>query len=327
MGGADILVRIDRAGILPGQECPGMTGKNACPTIGKPGPRKNWQTRSGTTTPAPSTRPEFSGITGRMERFAWGLASGWFSALFICGILGVLAYRRMGRLQQRATDAERLAELGTLTGGLAHEIKNPLSTVQLNLQLLQEDIAPDNPAYSRIINRLKISERETARLRDTLDDFLRYAGKMELDRKPVELNRLCEDLVDFFLPQAQLHKVQLRMKSWPEPVLVEADEKLLKQAMLNLVLNGVQAMPGGGEMILSVSCRDGQAVIDVIDTGSGIAPEAAQRIFDAYYSTKKGGTGLGLAMTRRIIAEHGGTITLTSEPGKGSDFALNLPLT
>lgn len=261
-----------------------------------------------------------------MKFFVWGLASGWLSALLVCGVLGVLAYRRMARLQQRAKQAERLAELGTLTGGLAHEIKNPLSTVQLNLQLLQEDLTPENPAYTRIVNRLKTCERETSRLRDILDDFLRYAGKMELDRKPVELNAMCEDLVDFFLPQAQLQRVQLRLKQAPEPVTVQADEKLLKQAVLNLVLNGVQAMPQGGEMILSVSRRDGEAVIEVIDTGLGISAEAVGKIFDAYYSTKKGGTGLGLAMTKRIIAEHGGAITVNSEPGKGSDFALHLPM-
>ena len=111
-------------------------------------------------------------------------------------------------------------ELGTLTGGLAHEIKNPLSTVLLNLQLLQEDLSPDNPAYGRIVNRLNLVQRETARLRDILDDFLRYAGKLELCREPVDLNLLVEELVDFFTPQAQVHKVQARWKpSWRLPGL------------------------------------------------------------------------------------------------------------
>jgi signal transduction histidine kinase len=261
-----------------------------------------------------------------MAPFARGLLTGWITALAVSALVALLAYRRFLRLQQRAKHAERLAELGTLTGGLAHEIKNPLSTVQLNLQLLQEDLAPDNPAYSRLANRLAVCERETARLRDILDDFLRYAGKIELERKPVELNVICEDLVDFFLPQAQLHRVQLRLKRFSEKLVFPADERLLKQAILNLMLNGIQAMPNGGELILSVSKTPKHAVVDVIDTGTGIPPDALARIFDAYYSTKRSGTGLGLAMTQRIVSEHGGLLTVTSELGKGSDFSIRLPL-
>lgn len=258
------------------------------------------------------------------------LALGFVLGLAFAAMGAALAWRR-GRqrivdLQARAKHAERLAELGTLTGGLAHEIKNPLSTVQLNLQLLQEDMTPDNPAYSRVANRLNLAQRETTRLRDILDDFLRYAGKLELARSPVKLNRLLEELVDFFMPQAQLQKVQLRLRKAEQEVIVPADDKLLKQAVLNLMLNALQAMPNGGELILSPSQADGEARIEVIDTGSGISADAVAKIFDAYYSTKKGGTGLGLAMTRRIALEHGGRVSVQSEPGKGSDFVLHLPL-
>ena len=262
----------------------------------------------------------------RMAWLAWTIA-----AVALASLLGLAAAahalrRRIAGMDRRLREADRLAEVGTLTGALAHEIKNPLSTVQLNLQLLQEDLVPDNPAYSRLANRLKTCERETGRLREILDDFLRFAGKMELDCKPIELNRLCEDLFDFFLPQAQLQKVQLRLKQSPQAVAVSADERLIKQAVLNLMLNGVQAMPGGGEMILSVHKDTTEAAVDVIDTGTGIPPELLARIFDAYYSTKRSGTGLGLAMTRRIAHEHGGRVVVTSEPGKGSDFSLRLPL-
>ncbi|HEX2974218.1 MAG TPA: hypothetical protein VHP11_17925, partial [Tepidisphaeraceae bacterium] len=107
-------------------------------------------------------------------------------------------------------------------------------------------LTPVNPVYRRRANRLNTCERETSRLRDILDDFLRYAGKMELEAKPVELNRLCDELVDFFLPQAQLQKVQLRLKRAPQDVVVSADEKLLKQAVLNLMINALQVMPNGG---------------------------------------------------------------------------------
>jgi signal transduction histidine kinase len=254
----------------------------------------------------------------------WGLVIGWFTALLVAAVVGTIEHRRIVRLRERAKQAERLAELGILTGGLAHEIKNPLSTIQLNLQLAQEDL-PGGTAFARLKNRLNLCEREAARLRETLDDFLRFAGKIELDPSPVSLNALCEELVDFFYPQAQLAKVQLRLRKAPEEVVVHADERLLKQAVLNLMLNGIQAMPQGGDLILAVGGTPTHGRVDVIDTGTGIEKDQVDRIFDAYHTTKKSGTGLGLAMTRRIIQEHGGTVTVDSEPGKGSDFVLRLP--
>ena len=163
-------------------------------------------------------------------------------------------------------------------------------------------------------------------MREILDDFLRYAGRLELDRRASELNELLEELVDFFAPQAQLQRVQLRLRKHPEPVIAEIDSRLTKQAVLNLLINGLQAMPEGGELILSLSVQGRNAVIDVIDTGPGVPPEALPRIFQAYYTTKKGGSGIGLAMARRIAEEHGGKIGVRSDVGKGSDFFITLPL-
>jgi len=263
-----------------------------------------------------------------MAGFAWGMLAGGAVVLLIALAAGAWAYRRFVLLERRARHAERLAELGTLTGGLAHEIKNPLSTVQLNLQLLEEDLRADHPGPTRVLNRLATVRNETSRLRETLDDFLRYAGRLELDRKPTELNRLLEELVDFFTPQAQVQRIQLRLRKSEQPVTAQVDPRLIKQAVLNLMLNACQAMPGGGELMLSVA-RNGSsdALIDVVDTGPGVPPEVAERIFTAYYSTKKGGTGLGLPMSKRIAQEHGGDLSVRSEPGKGSDFTLRLPLT
>jgi signal transduction histidine kinase len=262
-----------------------------------------------------------------MERFAWGLALGCLLTAAISAAIGVGLHRRIIRLQRRAKDAERLAELGTLTGGLAHEIKNPLSTIQLNLQLLQEDLRDLGPSSARLTNRLHTREREASRLRDILDDFLRYGGRMEIEKSTIDLNTLCDEMVDFFAPQTQLYRVHIRFKRFPEPVLVQADSRLIKQALLNLMLNATQAMAGGGgELILNISREPKEAVIAVFDTGPGIPPENQTRIFDAYYSTKKSGTGLGLAMTRRIAEEHAGRVTVASEVGKGSVFRIHLPI-
>jgi signal transduction histidine kinase len=259
--------------------------------------------------------------------FAWGFLLGSVLMLLFAAAVGAWFYRRVAILERRAVQAERLAEIGSLTGGLAHEIKNPLSTVQLNLQLLREDLDPNNPAYSRLVSRLDTVSRETTRLREILDDFLRYAGRIELDRKPTELNALLEELVDFFAPQAQFQRAQLRLKKHPAPVVANVDPRLLKQAVHNLLINGLQAIPdGGGDLILSLSVQGKNAVIDVIDTGTGIPPGQVNHIFTAYFTTKKHGTGIGLAMARRIAEEHGGRIGVRSEVGKGSDFWLSLPL-
>jgi len=240
--------------------------------------------------------------------------------------VGWLGYRRFVRLQERTRQSERLAELGTLTGGLAHELKNPLSTIQLNLQLLGEDL-PQDSSNTRLRNRLGTVQKETARLRDILDDFLRFAGRMELQKKPTELTGMLEELVDFYSPQAQLQRVFLRLNRSNGSVIAPIDERLFKQAILNLMINALQAMPeSGGEIMLSAHKSDESAVIDITDTGRGMNPDTVRRIFDAYYSTKSGGTGLGLAISKRIIHEHGGSIQVTSELGKGSKFSITVPM-
>ena len=286
------------------------------------------------------------------------------------------AERRVRKLAQRARAAERLAELGTLTGGLAHEIKNPLSTVGLNVQLLQEDVTElsrdENlseahaDGLGRVNRRLESLSRETQRLRDILDDFLRFAGRVELDPQPTDLHEMIEQLIDFFEPQAREAGVNLRTQLAAKDPVVKADAGLLKQAILNLMINAVQAMttareknqPHGGanELIIrtervksaggsgggipadgsasakktsgggGVTSGRGEFHIHVIDTGPGIPPDVAEKVFQPYFSTKRGGTGLGLPTSRRIIEEHAGHLTLHADPGQGTDFTLALPI-
>src|SRR3954469_24860945 len=197
--------------------------------------------------------------------FAWGFLFGSMLMLLFAVAVSVWFHRRTATLERRAIQAERLAEIGSLTGGLAHEIKNPLSTVQLNLQLLREDLMPENPSYSRLVSRLDTVHRETTRLREILDDFLRYAGRIEIDKKPTELNQLLEELCDFFMPQAQLQHVQLRLRKHAEPVTADIDPRLIKQAVLNLLINGLQAIgDAGGELMMQLSVQGRSVVIDVI---------------------------------------------------------------
>ncbi len=236
-------------------------------------------------------------------------------------------WRNARRMSVRTRGQDHLAELGQLAGGLAHEIKNPLSTINVNLQLVAEDLARlpgDEP--QRWLRRLENVRRESDRLKGILDDFLGYAGECELTRRTVDLRRLVGELADFFAPQADAARIVMRTTLPDQPVLCTVDPDFLKQAMLNLMINAVDAMGDGGELIIRLSADDDQARIEVIDTGTGMGAEDLARIFRVYYSTKKGGTGLGLPTTRRIVREHGGTLNVESEVGKGTRFTIALPL-
>jgi len=248
------------------------------------------------------------------------------------------------QLLERARRAEKLAELGTLTGGLAHELRNPLSAIRMNLQLLTEDIDHQikqvkqveplelsgfdslEHIWRRYLRKIDTITNEADRLTETLNDFLRYAGRIELHPVRCDVNELVDDLIDFYEPQAQNKGVQIRRNLHPGPLFCQVDADILKQAFLNLFINAVQAMSAGGELIVGSRAEESRAVIDVVDTGPGIAAEDQEKIFDAYYTTRPGGTGLGLPMSRRIIEEHDGDIHLHSEPGKGTNFTVTLPL-
>mgnify|MGYP001189004309 CR=1 FL=1 len=250
---------------------------------------------------------------------------------------------RIRRAERRARAAERMAEIGAMTGGLAHEIKNPLSTIGLNAQLLAESIGelpiPDE-LRSRLQIRMNALRREVDRLRDILADFLAFAGKVHVEPVKTDLNSLIGELVDFYLPEAERHGVRLRPALWKDPVIATVDPKLIKQALLNLVINATQAIVGRGgaapnaprEIILRTGVgREADsgpvAIIHVIDTGPGMDEQTLGRIFTPYFTTKSGGSGLGLPTARRLIEEHGGRIDVHSEVGKGSDFVITLPVT
>ena len=233
--------------------------------------------------------------------------------------------------------AGQIVELSTLTGGLAHEIRNPLSTLKVNLQLLDEDwkrIENQESGQSgdpqevarRSRRRIATLLAEALRLEQILQDFLTYVGKCELKRAPTDLNQIVRELADFNQPQAQAGGVELKLEAADASVLCDVDVNRLKQAILNLLINAQQAMPQGGGIDLRVGPESAtEARIDVQDTGPGIPPDQQDLVFRAYYSTKKGGTGLGLATTYRLVHEHGGRIELHSEPPNGARFSIYLP--
>jgi two-component system, NtrC family, sensor histidine kinase HydH len=218
------------------------------------------------------------------------------------------------------------AEVSQLAGGLAHEIRNPLSTVSLNLDLLAEDFQhPETPRDRRVLQRVERLQHEVHRLRDILESFLRFARVQPLRLESIKLNVIVEELCDFYEPTAATKGVVIRTYLAPDLPLTAIDADLLKQALLNLILNAEHAMPSGGELILKTRYDGPWVVLDVIDTGVGMTEEVCARIFDAYFSTRPAGSGLGLPTARKIVEAHGGTLTVQSEPGKGSQFTLRLP--
>ena len=223
-----------------------------------------------------------------------------------------------------------LAFLGSVAGGLVHEIRNPLSTLSLNLQLMEEEWAEavKDARAERTLDRVRTLRKEVARLEDVLDDFLRYAGVRRLDLADADLNRVIDETVSFFAPECTRGKVDLAFYPDLRLPLLRVDERLLKQALMNLLLNAVQAMEDRPASQLIVSTRlDGDAArVDVIDNGPGIPQDIRERVWDVYFSSRHSGTGLGLPTARRVAEEHGGTLSFETDPAKGTSFTLRLPL-
>jgi signal transduction histidine kinase len=230
------------------------------------------------------------------------------------------------RRQCRRQFNARVEELSKLTGGLAHEIKNPLSTVKVNLKLISEDLDRSDPKQSRSVRKLAVVQKETDRLEQILDDFLRYTGRVELQCADTDLNEIVTDMVDFFSPQAYTNGITVRAGLCDGPLLCRLDKVMIKQVLLNMFLNAQQAMAKGGELLIRTARRKGSAVVEICDTGVGIEKDKIERIFDAYYSSRPSGSGLGLPTARKIIAQHGGEVTVASELGKGTIFTIRLPL-
>ena len=230
--------------------------------------------------------------------------------------------------QQMTEDYAALAELA---GGFVHEIKNHLNTLKLNLQLLGEDFQdPQNQRERRALNRVQKLQGECERLVSLSNDFLRFARIKDLELTPSDLGKVVEEMIDFFEPTAKVAHIDLRTYIPADLPAVQLDPDTFKQALLNLLLNAEQAMPDGGSITLQATVEgasSGRSVcLMLIDTGKGIAPERQAKIFEPFYSTRSGGSGLGLPTTKRIVEAHRGSIDVQSELGKGTKFTIRLPV-
>jgi signal transduction histidine kinase len=228
--------------------------------------------------------------------------------------------------RQREQLAEQYAQIARLTGSLAHEIKNPLSTIVLNMELLAEDFQKaDTPREKRTLAKIQMVQRECRRLQSILDDFLNYAKVRRLNFEPSDLNEEIRKLLEFYRPKADEARIEIVPYLKSDLPSVILDREQFRGALLNLILNAQQAMPDGGQLVVATDTTPRGVCLHLIDTGTGMDEKTLARIFEAFYSTKPGGSGLGLPTTGKIIEAHGGTITCQSELGRGTRFTIELP--
>jgi PAS domain S-box-containing protein len=220
--------------------------------------------------------------------------------------------------------SERLAAMGRITAGVAHEVKNPLNSMRLWLENLKESLSSDGDSASR--QAVQVLDKEIDRLDQVVKRFLDFTRPMDVRLEATQLANLLKEVLEIAKPQLQKSNIQLAQLLPIDVPEVYVDRALLKQAVLNLVLNAAEAMPNGGQLRLVLSRRGEMAEITVGDTGKGIPPENQQKIFQLFFTTRPGGSGIGLASTFRIVQLHNGSIDFTSEVGRGTTFRIELPL-
>jgi signal transduction histidine kinase len=247
------------------------------------------------------------------------------------GTLGtLLTLRDAGsamRIEQELEVSRRLAAVGRLTAGVGHEVKNPINAMVVHLELLRSKLnaAGDGREFlSGAMRHVEILAGEMERLDRVVQTLADFTRPMELHLVQTDLRDIVEGVVDLTGLEMAEHNVEVRCEV--EPLLVRADGELLRQALLNLMLNGMQAMDAGGILRVSIRRDQDAALLEVADNGSGIPPELLPRIFDLYFTTKTKGSGIGLSMTYRIVQMHGGSLEVRSQAGQGATFTMRLPL-
>ncbi|MFP4268418.1 MAG: two-component system sensor histidine kinase NtrB [Spirochaetaceae bacterium] len=229
--------------------------------------------------------------------------------------------------EARLRRAESLASLTTLAAGVAHEIKNPLGSIGIHIQLIQKALKKNRCLDEETANKyLEVIDEEIERLNGIVVDFLFAVRPMDTELKKADLNKVIEDLVGFVKYEAEESGVHVETKLGSTISKVEIDEKFIKQALMNIVKNGIAAMEGGGVLTISTREDEGYVHTDISDTGVGISDEKITKIFEPYYTTKDFGSGLGLTVVYKVVREHGGEISVQSQEGEGTTFTISLPV-
>jgi signal transduction histidine kinase len=233
------------------------------------------------------------------------------------------ANHNLRRAEASLRRSERLAALGQLTAGLAHELRNPLGTIKASAELMTKAGTQNNPAV--MAEMAGYISSEVDRTSNLISRFLNFARPLELHPEPADVVAIVDQAIQNSQEQAEARGVQLKREAPVSELPFVGDPHLLLLALQNLIQNAVQASDAGKTVRVSVASSDSQVVLRVQDEGAGIAPEQMENIFNPFFTTKPGGVGLGLALVSKIVDEHGGRIVVQSEPGKGAAFELLLP--
>ena len=231
------------------------------------------------------------------------------------------------KLEQQLLHSERLATIGEMSAKVAHEIRNPLSSISLNTELLYDEISEENgEEKSDAENLIQSILNEVDTLTEMSDEYLRFARFPRLDTKPVSVNSVLIELSKFFNKERLQRGIALKENYAPDLPLILLDINQIKQAFLNILKNSFEAMPEGGKLSISTRLKDNNIVVYITDTGSGISKEDIQRVFDPFYSAKVNGTGLGLALTMKTVEGHHGEIICKSTIDKGTTMVISFPV-
>lgn len=220
----------------------------------------------------------------------------------------------------------RYEELAQLAGSLAHEIKNPLSVIHMNIELLSEELTDiQSPIRRRVIDKVEIIRQQCERMESLLRDFLRYTRLAQIDLVPGNLNEQIDRVLRAYRAQADSAGIEIRRYLDPDLPAIMLHSDSIQAALMNLVKNAIESMDAGGQLwVRTTITRDGVA-LELIDTGCGIDDITLMHMFEPFYSTKEGGSGLGLPTARKIIESHGGRINVQSEVGRGTKFVIEFP--
>jgi signal transduction histidine kinase len=275
----------------------------------------------------PLLEKQFSLLRGAILRRILAGASIVAAGLSLALLYVLWLLKRAQLVEAEAQISDRLAYLGTLASGLAHEIRNPLNAINLNLQMIEEEVAPD--ANSELATLLRGTKQEMGRLARLATNFLTYAKPVSLEKKRLSVAEILDQIARLVSRECQQSGVGLILENPSQPVEVIADRDLLKQAILNLLVNAQDAVreKDTGERVIRLgTAKDGNEVrIWVRDSGPGISPEDARSLFKLFYSTKRGGTGLGLPIAQKIVETHDGKISWANQKDGGAEFVIRLP--
>ncbi|MFP4483741.1 MAG: two-component system sensor histidine kinase NtrB [Spirochaetota bacterium] len=228
--------------------------------------------------------------------------------------------------EARLRRAESLASLTTLAAGVAHEIKNPLGSIGIHIQLVQKSLQESKIDRDRVQGYIDVVNEEVSRLNKIVVDFLFAMRPMNVELTEGDLNEVVRGVLDFVQYELETSDIDLSVDLAPSLPKIEVDEKYLKQALMNIIKNAIAAMPEGGTLRVWTERRGDEVQLSIADTGVGMSDEVVEKIFEPYFTTKDFGSGIGLTLVYKVVKEHLGEVSVETEEGKGTTFTLSLPV-